>query len=120
MDEEGKGTGIISKAFNTGICTGTDKLREMKVVIEKQGGSEDVVTVYIGDSDTDLPCLLHSDIGIIIGNGKSVRETCGRVGIKVESGPRLNEIRKRKEGDALTLYHFEDWNGIRESGLLDC
>jgi len=119
MDAEGKGTGVISKAFNTGICSGTDKLREMKIVLDKHAGSDDAVTVYIGDSNADLPCLLHADIGIIIGNGKSIIETCTRVGIKVESGPKLGRILKKRDGDELMLYHFEDWNAIIRSGLLD-
>jgi phosphoserine phosphatase len=121
MDSEGKGTGMLSKAEEDGICTGPDKLREMKNLIDKYAKPDDVVTVYIGDSNTDLPCLLHADIGIIIGDGKSVIETCKRVGIKVESGGSLREVltTRRTENKELILYHFHDWNSIIESGILE-
>jgi soluble P-type ATPase len=112
---------MLSKAEEEGICTGPDKLREMKNLIDKYEKPEDIVTVYIGDSNTDLPCLLHADIGIIIGDGKSVIETCNRVGIKVESGGPLREVlvAARLKNKELILYHFHDWNSIIDSGILE-
>src|SRR6202035_5020216 len=120
MDSEGNGTGMLSKGEGDGICTGHDKLKEMKTLISKNAKPEDVVTVYIGDSNTDLPCLLHADIGIIIGDGKSIIETCKRVGVNVESGVSLREVltTARAENKELLLYHFHDWNSIINSGIL--
>jgi thiamine phosphate phosphatase / amino-HMP aminohydrolase len=119
MDDEGKGTGKMTKEGKMGICTGHDKLREMKTVLEKKPSSESVVTVYVGDSNTDLPCLLHADIGIIIGEGKSVIETCNRVGIKVHRELSSQAIKPKKEKAEPILYHYDDWTAILNSNLLD-
>ena len=118
--KDGKGTGMLSKSDEEGICTGPDKLREMKKVMAQKGGQEDVITVYIGDSNTDLPCLLYADIGIIIGDGKSVIETCERVGVKVESGGLISikGVQEMNDEKELKLYHFEGWDLINKSGLL--
>src|SRR5277367_4768633 len=109
MDDEGKGTGKMTKEGKMGICTGHDKLREMKTVLEKKSSSELIVTVYVGDSNTDLPCLLHADIGIIIGEGKSVIETCNRVGIKVQRAVPRQAIKPKEKEAELILYHCDDW-----------
>jgi|SRR5271170_3837024 len=119
MDSEGNGTGKLSKEGEMGICTGHDKLREMKTVLKKKSSSESVVTVYVGDSNTDLPCLLHADIGIIIGEGKSVIETCNRVGIKVHRDLSRRAIKPKEEKTELILYHYDDWTAIVNSMLLD-
>src|SRR5436190_14702534 len=120
MDAEGKGTGIITKEDNSGIFTGYDKLREMKKVIEQYAISDPYITVYVGDSNTDLPCLLYADIGIVIGNGTNLIETCNRVGINVEHDRSLPEIGQKEPGKGvISLYHFDDWHGIISSGLLD-
>ena len=119
MDSEGRGTGKLTKEGKTGICTGHDKLREMKTVLEKKSSSEPIVTVYVGDSNTDLPCLLHVDIGIIIGEGKSVIETCNRVGIKVHKTLPREAIRPREKEAEVILYHHHDWTEVVNSILLD-
>jgi phosphoserine phosphatase len=118
----GKATGMLTKSDEEGICTGLDKLREMKKLVQRRGGqNEDIVTVYIGDSNTDLPCLLYADIGIIIGEGKSVIDTCERVGINVESEEMISVegVQKVKDERDLKLYHFGGWDSIIKSGLLD-
>lgn len=119
--KDGKGTGMLTKSDEEGICTGSDKLWEMKKIIEQRGLSEDIITVYIGDSNTDLPCLLHADIGIIVGDGKSVIETCERVGVKVESGGMIliKGVEKAKDQKEPKIYHFDSWNLISNSGLLE-
>ena len=119
MDSDGKGTGIISKG-DEGIYTGYDKWRKMKRAIAERPTSDSITMVYVGDSDTDLPCLLYAEIGIIMGEGSSLIETCNAVGIKVERNPSLREIGRRgDEKEVLTLYHFQDWRGIISSGLLE-
>jgi thiamine phosphate phosphatase / amino-HMP aminohydrolase len=115
MDSSGVGTGKLSKSYEEGIRTGPDKLREMKQVL----GNSQSITVYIGDSNTDLPCLLHANIGIIIGSGESLIETCNRVGIAVEQEFSFNDTIQTWRKGILTLYHFNDWYGIIESGLLE-
>src|SRR5579859_2212113 len=111
MDSEGKGTGKITKSNGDEIRNGLDKLREMKKVMQSHP-TEDAVTAYVGDSNTDLPCLLHADIGIIIGEAKSLRNTCERVGIRVENGASLREMTQigKNVSAGHTLYWFFDWN----------
>ena len=119
MDAEGKGTGKMTEEGKMGICIGHDKLREMKTMLEKKPASESIVTVYVGDSNTDLPCLLHADIGIIIGEGKSVIETCNRVGIKVNRELSMQAIKPREGKAEPILYHYDDWTAIVNSSLFD-
>jgi thiamine phosphate phosphatase / amino-HMP aminohydrolase len=120
MDSEGKGTGRITKDVESGICMGRDKLREMKKVTENNPTSDRVVTVYIGDSNTDLPCLLHADIGIVMGDSASLIETCKRVGIKLNHGSLTREMEKRRDDlKDIALHQFRDWHAIIESGLFD-
>jgi len=119
MDPEGKGTGKLTKEGKTGICTGQDKLREMKNILEKKSFSEPIVTVYVGDSNTDLPCLLHADIGIIIGDGKSLIETCNRIGIEIHRTIPRQALKPKEKDGHLILYHHDGWVAIVNSILLD-
>jgi thiamine phosphate phosphatase / amino-HMP aminohydrolase len=121
MDEEGRGTGCLTKGTGVGICTGFDKLREMKSVLGDRSSESDelVTTVYIGDSNTDLPCLLHAEVGIIMGNNEDFLATCQRVGIHV-SRNLLPEARKEKNTkEGITLYHCKDWNEVINSNFLE-
>lgn len=117
MDSDGKGTGKI-KRDDGGICTGYDKLREMKKLIAECATPHSFIMVYVGDSIIDLPCLVHADIGIIMGSGSSLIEICERVGVNVESGQLLRKIDPQEKG-VTSLYHFNDWYGIISSGLLE-
>ena len=120
MDKDGKGTGKLTKNGEDGIRTGPDKLREMKKVMDKKGYTDDILTIYVGDSNTDLPCLLFADIGIVIGRAGSLVETCKTVGVEVVTGASLRDVvRSSKEKGRRRLYNFKDWNEILESGLLD-
>jgi phosphoserine phosphatase len=119
MDSAGVGTGKLTKGEQGGIRNGPDKLGEMKQLL---GDVSRDITVYAGDSNTDLPCLLYADVGIIIGHAKSLIETCRRVGIVVKYGTSLKEIVQTKpltKGPELILYQFDDWYGVIESGLLE-
>ncbi|KAL9937161.1 hypothetical protein V8E36_003570 [Tilletia maclaganii] len=76
---DGRGAGTLTKSITvqnddsddthgrrlTGIRTGKHKLEVLRSL---SLSSEDTITIYIGDSSTDLPCLLHAHIGILIGN----------------------------------------------------
>jgi len=120
MDSGGVGTGKLTKKDGEGIYTGQDKLREMKSALEELSEPGKVVTVYVGDSNTDLPCLMFADIGIIIGNNSSLLETCKRVGIHVAKDVALSEISEKKNPQIdVTLYQYPDWHGIIDSGLTD-
>ncbi|CAJ0842106.1 12641_t:CDS:2, partial [Entrophospora sp. SA101] len=49
---------------------------------------KNTLSAYIGDSETDLPCL--SNIGIIMGNNRSLTKTCEKFGIEINEG--INKI----------------------------
>ena len=72
------GTGKMSKSGTSGVRTGLDKLREMSKVLSKTGPQ---LTVYAGDSNTDLPCLLYASVGLILGDNKSLQSTLERLGL---------------------------------------
>lgn len=75
MDEEGRGTGKLTKSSplsllnleegsRGGIRTGIHKLEIMQALAKEDG--EKVAKVYVGDSTTDLPCLVNADFGLIM------------------------------------------------------
>ncbi|KAL8808278.1 MAG: hypothetical protein Q9223_004061 [Gallowayella weberi] len=80
-----------STAGDGGIWTAQDKRIVMaKITNERAIGSEAVV-VYVGDSPTDLACLLGADVGICIRNEgsmtpeqKQLDTTLDRVGVNTE------------------------------------
>lgn len=76
------------------IATSDAKLASAKDLIELLGYEGQGSMVYLGDSGTDIECLLRSDItGIILSeDGKgSLMETLNRIGIEV---PHVGEYRQ--------------------------
>ncbi|KAF9354484.1 hypothetical protein BGX34_010986 [Mortierella sp. NVP85] len=68
--------------------TGTDKLHAFQKIqrdyATKHGlALTDTKWAYLGDSSTDLGCLVEADVGIIIGKSKSLLTECERSGIQV-------------------------------------
>ncbi|KAG0364402.1 hypothetical protein BC939DRAFT_447624 [Gamsiella multidivaricata] len=68
--------------------TGTDKLHafiKLKRDYAARHGLtlEDTKWAYLGDSSTDLGCLVEADVGIIIGKSKSLLTDCERSGVQV-------------------------------------
>ncbi|BFZ63475.1 hypothetical protein YB2330_004597 [Saitoella coloradoensis] len=117
MDENGKGTGALSKKLDKGIRTGMDKLRVMKEIMEREGGREGKKVVYAGDSNTDLPCLLEADIGVVLGRSGSLAKTCQNLGIKIHEGLDGGNLERAKDRHA--LYRIDDWTTVLDKGLLD-
>ncbi|CAG8466073.1 3928_t:CDS:2 [Paraglomus occultum] len=108
FDLEGEyATGKITRK----VVTGTDKLKLFK----KLDISKGMLTVYVGDSDTDLPCLLAADVGIVMGNNYSLKKNCERLGIELVNG--LSRV-TAATNDKRELYRVKDWFEIKESGLL--
>jgi len=117
MDSQGRGTGKLTKGTGVGICTAFDKLREMNYVLSNRfvGAKAPYTVVYIGDSNTDLLCLLHAEIGIIMGSNEDFLATCERLGIQVSRD--LSTEGLTNYGG--TLYNCKDWNEVINSGLLE-
>jgi thiamine phosphate phosphatase / amino-HMP aminohydrolase len=121
MDAEGRGTGNITKGTGVGICTGYDKLREMKSVLSNRATESNVpfITVYLGDSNTDLPCLLHADVGVIMGNNQDFLAICERVGIHVSRNLSPEALKENNARKGTILYHCKDWNEVVDSNFLE-
>ncbi|RIB13945.1 HAD-like domain-containing protein [Gigaspora rosea] len=80
------------------------------------------ISAYIGDSDTDLPCLLEANIGIIMGNNNTLSKYCAKFGIEIVEGL----VGKIDTNDLITtkkrhykLFRVQSWKEISDSGLLD-
>lgn len=87
----GKGNGKLSKSDEQAIRTGTDKSRVMRGLVqrwreERQSPSRSSdqleYSVYVGDSTTDLPCLLAASVGIIMGKNASLQHSLQRLGLE--------------------------------------
>ncbi|KAF2094118.1 hypothetical protein NA57DRAFT_47016 [Rhizodiscina lignyota] len=97
------------------IRTSGDKVRVMKEI--GLGAEEKPTVVYVGDSNTDLECLVEADVGICMrdvdmGSGqKSLAETLERLDIDVVP---LDEItNQQEEGEGRKqLYWASDFEGI--------
>lgn len=59
------------------VETALDKLRHL-VQLLVEPGSQQVRSVYIGDSVTDLLCLLRADVGIILGDSSTLKQVYGK------------------------------------------
>ncbi|KAF8472771.1 hypothetical protein BDZ91DRAFT_790605 [Kalaharituber pfeilii] len=82
-------TGLISRTFTThGIWTASDKLAIMHSLLPtpKSQSQSHSLTIYVGDSPTDLPCLLRADVGFVLGCNQTLEETCKRMGLKIVDG----------------------------------
>ncbi|KAI9297763.1 hypothetical protein K502DRAFT_279240, partial [Neoconidiobolus thromboides FSU 785] len=67
------------------LKTGVDKLNLWKKLIDKSK-IKNPTTLYLGDSLNDLPCLLESTFGIIIGKtspSKQIIDICELLGVKI-------------------------------------
>lgn len=99
------------------IRTSSDKVKILKALAPK----EQCESIYVGDSATDLECLLAADIGICVrddpmGSGqKALADTCDRLSIGVL---RLAELQKRQttnqetKNSDKTLYFIKDFSEL--------
>ncbi|CAD6917833.1 unnamed protein product, partial [Tilletia controversa] len=88
------GAGALSKSSSksesgvkAGIRTGKHKLDVLRSLVHPASGTTTAttITIYVGDSSTDLPCLLHAHIGILIGNKHSMLTKLDGLGVVVEN-----------------------------------
>ncbi|KAL8814450.1 MAG: hypothetical protein Q9191_008551, partial [Dirinaria sp. TL-2023a] len=112
-----------------GIFTSGDKLRVMNSLTSHHEEEERRRVVYIGDSATDLGCLLNADIGIVIlssssssssdSSSEEISTVLKRLGIPLLqirefSGRNYNAEEKEK-----TLWCARDFDEILESGIFN-
>lgn len=93
--DTGLTTGKFSRrplpSIDRGIWTARDKLEVMEEIRQNSNGDggedgENAFTVYVGDSPTDLGCLLRADVGIVMGGNKELKEIFGRLKLRVDDG----------------------------------
>ena len=70
------------------------------------------VTIYIGDSFTDLLALLKADIGIIIGKSKSMFTVCNNFGIHIIPLHKWSFEQFTNE-EKKVLFSVDNWNEIQ-------
>lgn len=113
-------TGALDRWFGDedgGIWTGWDKLRVMKDIIHnnekafKEGKAQGKLVVYVGDSTTDLLCLLEADVGIIF--GQKLDGVCERLGVEIQDGLGV-ENTGGTVGSRKILSRIEDWKEIED------
>lgn len=131
MEPQGLGTGKLTKSFpltlpneeqggRGGIRTGIHKLNIMRSATESHGGFK----VYVGDSTTDLPCLVAADFGLIMkpkeefeasSIGKMINQTKPPIKRLYEDHMEfLNEEESQGEGEGGVLIRVDDWNQALE------
>ncbi|CEH17097.1 hypothetical protein CBOM_03166 [Ceraceosorus bombacis] len=120
LDSQGIGTGRLTKSASVtsssgGIRTSTHKAAEAALIdlqARKERGLRGL-TVYAGDSGTDLNALLSADLGIVMGEAKGLKEILNRIQQPdwlVEMNDWLEERRSgtRRARDH-TLVRVDDW-----------
>ena len=86
-------------------------LEQQHIGIESEG-YETPITIYVGDSITDLACLCQADIGICIraepitSSQKELAATCERLGVAVQA---LSEVHGSSARPTRSLYYVEDF-----------
>ena len=141
FDEEGRGTGKLDRYFpssssssssssseeeGTGIWTAASKLLIMHSLISQRthemGGVRPWV-IYIGDSATDLGCLMDADVGVCVrddevgetGEQGALREGLERCGVRCEW---IGGWKGRGEGKGKGVWWARDFEEVRR-GILE-
>lgn len=114
-DDQQTTTGSLDRWFGQedgGIWTGWDKLRVMKDIIkdnQKDFEGEGFV-VYVGDSTTDLLCLLEADVGIIF--DRKLDSVCKRLGLEIKEGLVIGGLGNARGGNILV--RIEEWEEVEQ------
>lgn len=111
----------------THLLTTADKLLAQKIMLHDSFSfgvsSPQPLTVYIGDSPTDLSPLLHADIGIIMNSPSStpgaLNVIIDKCGYKVLPVSEYKELYRKgeNENDAILL-SANNFTEIMDSGML--
>jgi 2-hydroxy-3-keto-5-methylthiopentenyl-1-phosphate phosphatase len=119
-DENGILKGPMLQDGNDGelMTTSDAKLSAMKELLTSLGGSKANEVVYIGDSGTDIECLLEDGVtGIIISDdgNSSLLQTMKRIGVGIS--PIDKNYQKEKEAKGV-VYLMRDFSEIIRSSFL--
>ena len=91
------------------ILTGPDKVKMCEAIASKSAYD---TSVYVGDSTTDIPCLLWADMGILIGSGDQVRDMLHQAGMDsvlhtIDSWKQLDVMQQRA-----SIVCASDWYAV--------
>lgn len=94
------------------LVTAGDKLRAMQHYT-RDYGKEGEAVVYVGDSPTDLACLMEADLGVVMADDGETKllETLKRIGFDV---PHVGEA-----GEESRLVWAKDFEEVLLSGVVD-
>ncbi|CAG8498424.1 3641_t:CDS:2 [Dentiscutata heterogama] len=114
FDDTNHTTGKVKRS----VLSALDKLS----IYSKLEIPRGTISVYIGDSDTDLPCLLEANVGIIMGSKNTLSKYCAKFGIEIVEGLvgkiNTNDLINTKKRH-YKLFRVQSWKEISDSGLLD-
>ncbi|PWN89588.1 hypothetical protein FA10DRAFT_268118 [Acaromyces ingoldii] len=105
-----RGTGRLTKSNDvgapglSGIRVGSHKLREMKRLLNARS-RDSIMVLYAGDSNTDLPCLLEADYGLLLGDAAGLKKTLERIGLSHLVSDTVDDWLQNKT----KLVHVKDW-----------
>ncbi|ORX88612.1 hypothetical protein K493DRAFT_306478 [Basidiobolus meristosporus CBS 931.73] len=99
FDKNGISTGYIAPS----VVVAGDKLRAFKKLHKPRG----TASMYIGDSSTDLECLLEADYGVVVGNNTSLRKKLQVYDIQLKPLSQAKAEHRPK-----VLYSIEDWSEL--------
>ena len=109
-----------------GIWTAQDKALVMRAVTATSKANN-MITIYVGDSKTDLRSIMEADIGVCIEDNidptaeqVSLKEVFDRLAIdRIPIGNSLYVGEKRSKDQDQLVYHAQDFNEVRKA-LLGC
>lgn len=131
-ERDGEGNGDGDKEWEQGLYVAADKLRMMRTLAasastlgardEGEREMERPWIIYIGDSITDLECLLEADVGIVIrdegalgSEQRELKEVLGRAGIGTYW---IGEFGEVQTGEERVLWWARDFEEVVGSGCL--
>lgn len=100
------------------LTSAFDKETIFQQLVQNKSERSQGISVFVGDSITDLLALLKSDVGIIIGKSQTIRKVAKSFGIKLLP---LQEIQKMMSSECLenahptqkgVLFEAPSWNEI--------
>ncbi|OBT69891.1 hypothetical protein VE03_00452 [Pseudogymnoascus sp. 23342-1-I1] len=112
----------------TYLLTTADKLLAQKLMLHDKFSlgavSPQPLTVYIGDSPTDLSPLLHADIGIIMESPSStpgaLRNLIEKCGYRVLPASKYKELYRKGDSEKVAiLLSVNNFMEIKDSGMLE-
>lgn len=110
LDKNGLSNGFVGKDYISSF----DKNSVVKQLLKTEKQHQNV-NIFVGDSITDLLCMLEVDIGIIIGDSGTLLRVAKLFGINVV--PLSNLLHQsncvfKQQGKIKTIYSAEDWYQI--------